>query len=77
MSKTYRSPDVTSWAEKCENWHTATMARYKKLSVAQLEFIRADAYEAAQVGDGWNEKAGQYWDEVHYASMELKARNVV
>lgn len=67
---------MITWAKKCENWHTATMAKYKNLSVEQLEFIRTDAYEAAKAGDGWNPKAGQYWDEVHYASMELKARGV-
>ena len=65
---------LTTWRESCENWHTATMAKYKTLSVEQLEYIRADAYEAAQAGDGWNENSGQYWDEVYYASMELNLR---
>lgn len=67
---------MESWAKQCSDWHTKTMAKYKKLSIDELEFIRKDAYEAAKIADAdWNcEKAGQYWDEVHYASMELKLR---
>ena len=65
-----------SWVKQCADWHTKTMAKYKTLTIEQLEYIRRDAYEAAKIADAnWNnEKAGQYWDEVHYASMELKSR---
>tara|TARA_R100001369_G_scaffold89579_1_gene127380 strand:+ start:2416 stop:2586 length:171 start_codon:yes stop_codon:yes gene_type:complete len=50
------------------------MNRFAKLPIESLEFIQSDALEAARVGDGWNPKAGQYWDEYHYASMEIKKR---
>ncbi len=55
-------------------WHSETMNRFAKLPIESLEFIQSDALEAARVGDGWNPKAGQYWDEDHYASMEIKKR---
>lgn len=53
-------------------WHTQTMARMATLDVNSLMYIRDDAYAAAVAGDGWNPKAGQYWDEYHYACMALK-----
>ena len=58
------------------NWHIRTMARFRTLSNEQLEYIRNDAYEAAKIAENGlnNAKAGQYWDEVHYANMELRAR---
>lgn len=56
------------------NWHTATMEKFSKLPVESLEYIKQDAFEAAKAGDGWNPKAGQYWDEYHYACMELRKR---
>jgi len=56
-------------------WHSDTLARFRTLSRDQLEYIRQDAYDAARVGDSiGNPKAGQYWDEYHYASMALKER---
>lgn len=56
------------------NWHSETQERFSNFTVDQLIYTREDAYNAARVGDGWNPKAGQYWDEVHYCSMELKKR---
>lgn len=56
------------------NWHSDTIARFKTLSLESLQYIRDDALEAAKAGDGWNPKAGQYWDEYHYACMEIKRR---
>jgi hypothetical protein len=56
------------------NWHTDTIKRFKTLTVESLEYIRKDAHQAAVAGDGWNPKAGRYWDEVHYACAELKRR---
>jgi hypothetical protein len=58
------------------NWHAKTMNRFKTLATESLLYIRIDAYQAAKAGDGWNPKAGQYWDEFHYACMELKKRGV-
>lgn len=58
------------------NWHSETIAKFGKASSESLLYIREDAYKAAKAGDGWNPKAGQYWDEFHYASMELRRRKV-
>lgn len=57
------------------NWHSETMERFRTLSVESLEYIRNDARQAAIAGESINNpKAGQYWDEFHYACMELKRR---
>ena len=57
------------------NWHRDTIERFKTLSVESLKYIRADAYAAATAGEKiGNPKTGQYWDEFHYAAMELKRR---
>ena len=56
-----------------ENWHTKTMAAFKDKSNDALKFIQQDAAAAAKANPN-NPKAGQYMDEVHYASMELKKR---
>tara|TARA_R110001606_G_scaffold71959_3_gene165732 strand:+ start:593 stop:778 length:186 start_codon:yes stop_codon:yes gene_type:complete len=57
------------------NWHSETMKRFKTLSIESLLYIQKDASEAAKAGEKIdNPKTGQYWDEYHYASMELKAR---
>ena len=58
------------------NWHSETIKKMKSLSIESLQYIRKDAYEAAKAGDSWNPKAGQYWDEFHYACMELKKRGI-
>ena len=57
------------------NWHSDTIERFKTLSVESLKYIRADAFAAATAGEkiGYP-KTGQYWDEFHYAAMELKRR---
>ena len=57
------------------NWHTETMEKMKARSVDSLLYIRKDAFDAAVAGETINNpKTGQYWDEYHYASMELKKR---
>lgn len=56
-----------------DNWHTKTMAAFRDKSNDSLAFIRQDASYAAKANPD-NPKAGQYMDEVHYASMELKKR---
>ena len=57
------------------NWHSETIARFKSLSTESLEFIRSDARSAAIAGESINNpKSGQYWDEYHYATDELKRR---
>lgn len=57
------------------NWHTETMKKFTKLPQESLEYIREDSLAAAKAGEGIdNPKTGQYWDEYHYACMELKKR---
>lgn len=59
------------------NWHTEYMAKVKTMSVESLKYVQQDALQAAKVGEEiGNPKVGQYWDEYHYCSMELKARGV-
>lgn len=57
------------------NWHSETIERFKRLTVDSLEYIKFDAHRAATIGETiGNPKANQYWDEYHYACMELKKR---
>lgn len=57
------------------NWHSETIERFKGLPIESLEYIKRDAYQAATIGETiGNPKTGQYWDEFHYSSMELKKR---
>jgi hypothetical protein len=57
------------------NWHSDTIARFKELDSESLRYIRKDARQAALAGETIdNPKTGQYWDEYHYAGMELKRR---
>lgn len=57
------------------NWHTEYMEKVKKMSVESLRYVRNDAYHAAIAGEAIdNPKTGQYWDEFHYCTMELKKR---
>ena len=57
------------------NWHSETIARFKALPIESLEYIRWDAHRAAVIGETIdNPKAAQYWDEYHYACMELNRR---
>jgi len=57
------------------NWHSDTIERFKALSIESLKYIQFDARQAALAGETiGNPKTGQYWDEFHYASMELKRR---
>ena len=59
------------------NWHSETIERFKTLGSDALLYIRQDAYNAAKAGDTLdNPKAGQYWDEFHYAAQELRRRKV-
>ncbi len=55
------------------NWHTKTMAAFKDKSNTSLTYIINDA-NAAVKANPTGPKAGQYMDEVHYANMELAAR---
>lgn len=57
------------------NWHSDTIERFRALPIESLEHIRNDALQAAIAGETIdNPKTGQYWDEFHYASMELHRR---
>ena len=59
------------------NWHSETIKRFKTLSSDSLLYIRQDAYNAAKAGETIdNPKTGQYWDEFHYASQELRRRKI-
>ena len=59
------------------NWHSETIARFKTLSIDSLKYIKSDAYNAATIGETIdNPKTGQYWDEYHYACMELNKRAI-
>ena len=58
-----------------DNWHRETIERFKVLTTDALEYIKWDAHRAATIGETiGNPKAGQYWDEYHYACMELTKR---
>lgn len=60
------------------NWHSDTIKRFKTLGSESLLYIRDDAYNAAKAGETIdNPKTGQYWDEFHYASQELRRRGVI
>ncbi len=64
------------WRDE-ENWHSRTMGRMKTLDEASLRYVMKDATEAAENlerAGSTSKKAGQYRDEAHYASMELKSR---
>jgi len=57
------------------NWHSETIERFKGLPIESLKHIKSDAYDAAIIGETINNpKCGQYWDEFHYAAMELYRR---
>jgi hypothetical protein len=57
------------------NWHSETIAKLKTLPIESLEYIRWDAHRAATIGETIdNPKTAQYWDEYHYACMELNRR---
>lgn len=58
------------------NWHSDKMEEMKHKSEHSLRFIIEDCMEAAKAAKSLgNEIAeGRYLDEMHYASMELRAR---
>ena len=59
------------------NWHSNTIDRFSRLDSEALLYIREDSYNAAKAGETIdNPKTGQYWDEFHYASQELRRRKV-
>ena len=63
------------WRDE-ENWHSRTQGKFATYSEEQLRYVIKDAGEAAKhaYAMGNDKKGGQYDDEVHYASMELKKR---
>ena len=56
--------------------HSKYQKRMKSLSIAQLEFIIKDAQEAI-VANPSNPNNGYYSDEVCYAGMEIKRRQII
>ena len=63
------------WRDE-ENWHSRTQGKFATYNEDQLRYVIKDASEAAKnaYAMGNHKKGGQYDDEVHYASMELKKR---
>ena len=53
--------------------HGEYQRKLKGKSIAELEYIIADASEAIAVNPD-NPNNGYYTDEIHYAAMELKRR---
>lgn len=70
-----RQAAKNDWRDE-ENWHSRTQGKFATYTDDQLRYVQKDAAEAAKhaYSMGNNKKAGQYDDEVHYASMELKKR---
>ena len=60
--------------EKTENWHTRKMREFKTKSEDSLKFIIKDCWEAIEASSEFNEKCGQYADEIHYANAEIIKR---
>lgn len=58
------------------NWHSDEMKRMAKRSTDSLHYIIKDCREAAEAGKGFNPKVGQYLDQIHYANMELRKREL-
>lgn len=56
-------------------WHSEKIAELAQKPIPSLEYIRDDARKAAIAGETIdNPKTSQYWDEYHYACMELERR---
>lgn len=63
------------YQQPAHTWHTETQSKMATMTVMALEYIRDDARAAAEAGETFNNpKVGQYWDEYHYACMELHRR---
>ena len=57
------------------SWHSTKIEEMSQKSTESLKYIRDDAARAALAGESIdNPKTSQYWDEYHYACMELKKR---
>jgi hypothetical protein len=57
------------------NWHSDTIKLFRTLDTECLKYLRSDARQAAIAGETIdNPKTSQYWDEYHYACMELARR---
>lgn len=64
------------WRDE-ENWHSQQQMKMRTHSEDELRYIHKDASEAAEIGErsGFDsKKTGQYRDQAHYASMEMRAR---
>ena len=60
------------------NWHSSKMEEMKSKSIDSLYYIINDCKEAAAAAKdlGNYEAEGRYSDEMHYACMELKKRQL-
>ena len=54
-------------------WHSAYMARTKWMADEELRYVIEDCHNAMHAMPD-NPKCGQYADEVHYCTMELRRR---
>jgi hypothetical protein len=54
--------------------HGEYQASLKHKTLAELEYIKKDAAQAALNQRGWGENEGYYLDEVHYTSAEIRRR---
>tara|TARA_R100001369_G_scaffold86622_1_gene121268 strand:- start:338 stop:532 length:195 start_codon:yes stop_codon:yes gene_type:complete len=56
------------------SWHSEIQARYRGYTVAELQYVRADAKAAAQAVISGSPRQNDYLDMAIYASQELKRR---
>ena len=54
-------------------WHSEYIANTKNLPLESLKYIAKDCKNAIDAMPD-NPKAMQYWDEIHYCSMEIRRR---
>jgi len=62
-----------TWGDGSGKWHSQTMKRFKTIPKESLKYILWDCRQALGAMPD-NPKAGQYQDEIHYATMELNQR---
>ena len=56
-------------------WHSTYMAKTKWMSDEELRYVIEDCRNAMDAMPG-NPKWGQYADEVHYCTMEIRRRTM-
>ena len=56
------------------NWHSEIQAKYRGYTVAELQYVRADARGAAQAVISGSLRQNDYLDMALYSAQELKRR---